>query len=301
VTILAATAPLAIEATPRALVGEGPVWDVRRQVLWWVDIEGSQIFRFDPAQGVNTSFSAGERASAVAVCEDGNLLVARQQGLATYDPDRDLTTAIQNTAPHPAGHRFNDGKCDHQGRFWIGTMPLDEKPCTTAGLYVLDADRNLVQRLSSVGLSNGLAWSADGRSMFYVDSQRSTIDVFDFDVDAETLGDRRPIFRVPSRLGAADGLTIDSEDNLWVAFWGGGCVLRIDPRREEITQEIRLPVRQVSSCTFGGADLRDLYITTARIRLSAGELREQPLAGHLFKARPGCQGVAPDRHSQAPL
>jgi sugar lactone lactonase YvrE len=182
--------------------------------------------------------------------------------------------------------RFNDGAVDGEGRFWAGTMNKDvEDPAVTDGcLYRLDPDRSCHKMGSGFTISNGIGWSLDQRIMYFTDTLRSVIYAYDFDPARGTIGNRRPFVRVPPEEGYPDGLTVDSEGCVWSALWGGWKVVCFDPRGRAV-DEVRLPVSDVSSCAFGGSDLRDLYITSAWEELSAEERALQPLAGDLFRAR----------------
>src|SRR5918999_4891566 len=183
-----------------------------------------------------------------------------------------------------SSNRMNDGKCDPAGRFWAGTMAMDGARGRGA-LYRLDADRSVARMLGAVSVSNGLAWSADSSTMYYIDTPTGSVDAFEFDADAGAISGRRPFVKIDGGDGMPDGMTIDSEGGLWVALWGGGAVHRYDAggRLDGI---VEVPASLTTSCTFGGSDLGDLYITTASTGLGEAELRDQPLAGSLFCCRP---------------
>jgi sugar lactone lactonase YvrE len=251
----------------RATLGEGPVWDDRRQLLWWVDIAERLVHRWSPEQGALTPLRAPGRVGAVALRADGGLLLAVEDALWLLDPDGggapSRWLALPDADPEA---RLNDGKCDPQGRFWVGTLRYD----TAAGggrLYRAAADGSIEQVLEGVTISNGLAWSADGRTMFYIDTPTRRIDAFDFDAQHGTISNRRRVVDLAQVDGSPDGMTIDADDHLWVAMWGGSAVLRCRPDlagdRGEVVERVAMPVRQPTSCTFGGPDLRDLYITSA--------------------------------------
>lgn len=274
-----------------AKVGEGPLWDFRSNVLWWVDIEAGKLNRFDPERRVNDVFEMGQRVGTVVLRASGGLLLATENGILAFDPqDGKFETVCDPEADLPE-NRFNDGKCDPAGRFWAGTMNLDPLNHSTGALYSFDADFCMRKHLTNVGVSNGIVWSQDAKRMYFIDSMIGTIDCFDYDVESGTICNRRPIFSMPSELGLADGMAIDAEDMLWVAFWGGWCVARIDPTTGSMLTKIELPAANVAACAFGGDDMQDLYITTARHGLSDTELSEQPEAGSLFLARPTVRGA----------
>jgi sugar lactone lactonase YvrE len=185
---------------------------------------------------------------------------------------------------------MNDGKCDPGGRFWAGTKDVEGRR-PLGSLYRLDADRTVVRVLSGVSISNGLGWSLDRRSMYYIDSPSHGVDVFDFAVEDGSVSGRRRLVDLPEEWGLPDGMTVDAEGFLWVAFWGGSAVRRISPDGR-VVSVVSLPVSQVTSCAFGGDDLSDLYITSARNGLEADQRREQTFAGGLFRLRPGVAGLA---------
>jgi sugar lactone lactonase YvrE len=277
-----------------AELGEGPVWDARSGRLAWVDILGRRIHVIDPGSGDTRSIETPLDVGAVAPRAAGGFVAAFQDGFwAVADGAIRQVAAVPEAQP---GLRFNDGKCDPAGRFWAGTMAYDE--AAGAGcLYRLDSAGGAVRVLGDVTISNGLAWSADGATMFYVDSPTQRIDAFSFDVATGGISNRRPVVRIAAELGSPDGMTIDAEGGLWVALWGGSAVHRyLDGRLDRV---IRLPVGQPTSCAFGGPHLDDLYITSAWKGLSADARRAQPLAGALFRVRPGVRGVPPATYSGA--
>lgn len=277
----------------RCGLGEGPVWDEREARLYFVDIMAGRVLQFDPATGAVASMNAGEPVGAVALSEPGGLLLALQSGFAVtecFAGELRPLAAYEGASPEI---RMNDGKCDPRGRFWCGTMALDFRPGAGA-LYRLDPDGTVTRMLDGVTISNGLDWTADGTRMYYIDTPRRTIDVFDFDPVHGTISNRRTAMEIPEDAGLPDGMTLDADGRIWVALWGGGAVRCYSPegRLEEV---IEVPAPQTTSCCFGGADFGDLYITTARDGLGEAELRAAPLSGSVFLARPGVRGRAAHR------
>lgn len=273
-----------------ALLGEGPVWDDRESALWWLDIPGQSLHRFDPGTGMDTRRSLGRQVGALVPRRSGGLVLATPEGFVAFDPatgEESLLAPVE--ADNPAT-RMNDGKCDRQGRFWAGTMAYEFQP-GAGGFYRLDPDMRVTQVLSGCTVSNGLAWSPDDRLLYYIDSMTRRIDVFDFDPSSGRLTDRRPFVEIPESAGLPDGMCIDEDGYLWVALFGGSAVRRYSPAGG-LDGVIAIPATKVTCCAFGGADLRDLYITTARIDLSDDELAAQPEAGGLFRCRPGVAGTA---------
>lgn len=270
-------------------LGEGPVHDARTGRLVWVDILGRRIHETDPVTGETTSIPTPLHVGAVAARAAGGFVAALEDGFWVLGdgPARRITT-VPESRP---GLRFNDGKCDPAGRFWAGTMAYDVTPGAGA-LYRLDADGRATRVIPRVTISNGLAWSGDGRTMFYVDSPTRRIDAFTFDAETGTPTDRRTIVEIPASAGTPDGLTIDEEDGLWVALAHGGAVHRYVGGR--LDRVIRLPVSLTTSCAFGGADLATLFITSAWEHMTAEQRAREPLAGALFRVRAGVRGRAAD-------
>lgn len=277
----------------RCGLGEGPVWDEREARLYFVDILAARILRFHPASGVVEAMETGEPVGAVALRQAGGLICALQSGFALAEA---FGGPLKRLAAHdgaPGQVRMNDGRCDAAGRFWAGTMAFDFRPGAGA-LYRLDPDGRVLKMLDGVTISNGMDWTADGTRMYYIDSPRRTVDVFDFDLAGGTISARRTAITIAEDAGLPDGMTLDDEGRIWVALWGGGAIHGYSPagRLEEV---IEVPAPQTTSCCFGGPDLMDLYITTARDGLDTGQLAAAPLSGALFVARPGVRGRAAHR------
>jgi sugar lactone lactonase YvrE len=272
----------------QAELGEGPVWDAGAGCLWFVDILRGRVHRFDPVANNVRTFETGSMVGAVAPTERGDLMLAVHDGFARLDLGTGQATLFAAVEADRPDQRMNDGKCDPAGRFWAGTMALDERGGAGA-LYRLDPDGRVHTMLRHVSISNGLDWTADGRVMYFVDSPTQSVDAFDFDVASGAISNRRTLLRIGPAHGTPDGLTLDAEDFLWVALWGGGGVRRFTPDGR-LDAVVRLPTMYPTSCAFGGPDLRDLYITTATIRLSDTERADQPKAGGLFRFRPAVGG-----------
>jgi sugar lactone lactonase YvrE len=271
-----------------AELGEGPVWDARSGRVAWVDITARRIHLTDPASGATETIDVPLHVGAVAPRTAGGFVAALQDGfwVVADGPARRIAT-VPEASP---GLRFNDGKCDPAGRFWAGTMAYDQAPGAGA-LYRLDLDGQVRLVLGGVTVSNGLAWSLDGGTMHYIDTPTQRVDAFSYDPVTAEIEDRRSEIHIPLEAGAPDGMTIDAAGGLWIALWGGAAMHRyLDGRLERV---IELPVSQPTSCCFGGEGLDELYITSAWQGLSAGARQAQPLAGALFRVRPGVQGIPP--------
>ena len=284
-------AELALDA--QAELGEGPLWDPRRGCLFFVDILCGRVHRFDPQSNATRTHEVGRMVGAAALTTSDDLMLAVQDGFARLDVDtgevRDVTRV---DAAHP-DLRFNDGKCDPLGRLWAGTMALDERD-NAGALYRLDPDGRVHIMLSDVTVSNGLDWTDDGGTMYFIDSPTRSIDAFDCDLTDGTISNRRSVVRIPRGGGFPDGMTLDADGYLWVALWAGSAVHRYAPDGT-LDMVVHVPTGYPTSCTFGGPDLADLYITSAHVKLTAEERAEQRHAGGIFVARPGPVGRPPNR------
>jgi len=285
-----ATLELVVDAA--ATVGEGPVWDAARGILWWVDIVGGLVHRLDPRDGSDRTLPVGAEVGAVALRRGGGLVVALPDRLASLDPDTGRTESLIPFAI-AAGRqiRCNDGKCDPGGRFWVGRMTPDGAP-GEGSLLRVDPDMTVVTRMTGLAIPNGLGWSPDGRRMYFLDSAWCEVREYPYDPVTGSMAEGTPLVRFPDDGTVPDGLTVDAEGHLWVARWGAGCVVRVAPDGM-VVGRIDLPVSQVTSCTFGGDDLGDLYITTAHEDFTPDDFAREPLAGGLFRCRPGVRGLLP--------
>jgi sugar lactone lactonase YvrE len=270
-------------------VGEGPVWLGSEQLLVWVDITRNLVHRLDPATNRKESIDVGQAVGAVAPRAAGGYVAAVQEGFGLIDETTGSLEIIAEVESDNPDNRMNDGKCDSAGRFWAGTMAYDLTPGAGA-LYRLNTDRGVVEVLEEVTLSNGLGWSPDDTSMYYIDSDTNGVDVFDYEPDSAELHNRRRLINVPQELGMPDGMTVDSEGFLWVALWGGSSVRRYAPDGT-LDLVIEIPASQVTSCAFGGKDLSELFITSATHEIPEHEISRQPSAGALFRCRPGTTGM----------
>lgn len=277
----------------KAIIGEGPVWDERKNCLFWVDIAGRLIHRYDPDTGKDEQCELAKMVGAIILKQDGSLIAALTDCLATVDFASGEITEIWK-AENEDGNRFNDGKCDPDGRFWAGTMSLTGRQ-GVGSLYCMDRDMVVHKVLSGISISNGLAWSPDKKYVYYIDSPTKEVWRFDYDPVQAVLVNRRTVVRIAPGEGLPDGMTIDRQGRLWVAQWGGSRVCCYDPDNGSKVSEILFPVEQVSSCAFGGPDLKDLYVTTACNTLSEEALRRQPEAGALYRVRTDTSGFISDR------
>jgi sugar lactone lactonase YvrE len=279
----------------KATLGEGPCWDSKKQCLYWVDILGKKVHKFDPKADEIETFDFDQFVGAVVLDENGNFILAMQNGIYSLDLGTKELVQIVNPEAALPNNRFNDGKCDPHGRFWAGTMALDDKH-GAGSLYCMDTDRSVKKVVAETTISNGLAWSPDNSKMYFIDTPTGVVKGYDYDINTGEIANGQIVVKIPEGQGGPDGMTIDSEGMLWVAHWGGYKVSRWNPNTGEQIDEINVPARQVTSCAFGGADLDELYITTARVGLSDEELEKYPLSGGLFKAQVGIKGTPSNRY-----
>jgi sugar lactone lactonase YvrE len=272
----------------RAAVGEGPVWDERTNTLVWVDIMNNSVHVFDPVSGADRAVDVGQPVGAAALRERGGLVLALRDGFAVMDADLGDLHWVARVEDDTPTNRMNDGKCDAAGRFWAGTMSFQEQPRLGA-LYRLDPDYRVTRMLTDVTLSNGMDWAADNRHMYYIDSTTQKVDIFDFDLEHGELGERHVAIGIPKEVGLPDGMTLDTEGGIWLALHGSGTVRRFTPDGQ-LDRIVRVPAKQVTCCAFGGPDYSDLYITSMTYGQSPEALADQPLAGSLFRTRPGVRG-----------
>ena len=268
-------------------LGEGPVWDEARQRLLSVDISNGVVHRWDPTTGEDSKIRVAGEVSAAVPRANGGLLLARGHELVLMDEDGEERILAQ-VETDLAENRFNDCRCDPAGRLWAGTMSKT-RSAGSAGLYRLDPGGEIARVLDGTTISNGIAWSGSGELIFFIDSTTQRIDVFDFDAASGGIDNRRRFVAIDPGDGLPDGMTVDAEDCIWVALFGGGAVRRYTPEGV-LDAVVELPTSNPTCPAFGGPELETLYVTSARHRLSPAELADQPLAGALFAIEPGVRG-----------
>lgn len=290
---------LDIQALPVApsLLGESPLWHPREQRLYWCDIPGRSLHRWDPESGRHQQWSFGTEVACCAPLDQGGLLLALRDGLWRFDPADGMRTCVSVAPYNGAIERYNDGKADPQGRFWVGTI-YEPRDAARAALYRWDG--GLLERAAGdITVSNGLAWSPDTRTLYWADTPAHVIYACDFDTEGGALSNRRVFARFSPRDpdqpikaygGRPDGAAVDVEGCYWVAMFEGARMLRFAPGGE-LLQTIHLPVRCPTMPSFGGSDLRTLYITTAREKRPAPELAEMPLSGCVLHLRVDVPGL----------
>lgn len=274
-----------------ATTGEGALWHPERESLFWVDIEGATLYEFFPGKQDCRQHLFDRMVTTVVPESDSTVIVALQDQLVRVNVDGPfIPEPIAAIDDLQGAVRCNDGKCDASGRLWVGTMSLNGQK-ETGTLYCVTPSAEVIPRIKNVTISNGLVWTADNRWMYYIDTPTRKIDRYRYEPASGEIVYDGVAVRIPSGYGLPDGMTIDEQGNLWVAHWGGYGVYCWDPRTGRLIEKITVPAPNVASCAFGGADLSELYITTARAGLSEEELKKYPDSGSLFVCRPGVKGV----------
>ena len=270
-----------------AVVGEGPVWDYRIQQLYWVDILGGHLHRYDPTNEINKTYEIGQYVGAAVPCYDRGLILAMHHGWAFFDETNSQLSPISDPEADKPANRFNDGKVDSRGRLWSGSMQINPQD-PEGNLYMLDTNLEVSIKIKDVFISNGLAWSHDDQWFYFIDSLKHKVSAYAFKPETGEINYERDIYRIDPNLGLPDGMTIDAEGNLWIAIYDGGCILCVNPANGRVLEKIEVPAKKTSSCTFGGENLDTLFITTISENTDS---EKDPLAGSIFAVRPGVKGV----------
>jgi len=273
----------------KASIGENPVWSIEEQSLYWLDTTRRAIHRFNPKSKVNRTWTMPDLVCSFALRKNGGLIVALGAGIFLIDLETMSINTIDKEVTDKTQTRLNDGRCDRAGRFWVGAMDLD-KHRKIASLYRVDPDLSIHKVIDELIVSNGLAWSPDGNTMYHSDSRQNIIWAYDYDLETGVPGNRRVFAATNPEEGLPDGAAVDVEGFYWSAGVRGGRVIRYTPDGH-IDRVIKLPVSLPSMCAFGGENLDILFITSAREFLSESELLKEPLAGGIFAIDAGVKGV----------
>lgn len=268
----------------KARLGEGPVWDARTQTLHWLDILNKRIYA-----GPEWLAELDDFTGCLAPRKGGGLALTKRFSFASLSLDPFQETFLAALADEPANNRFNDGKCDPRGRFVAGTMDINEKD-PTGSLYSFDG-RAITKLLGNVTISNGMTWSPDGGTFYYIDTPRREVRAFDYDLDTGSISNSRVAVTVPESLGWPDGMTSDLQGNVWIAMWGGAQITKWNPGTGKLLEQIPVPVIQPSSCAFGGKSMNELFITSARKDLDEAALKRYPLSGGVFRLETDVEGM----------
>jgi sugar lactone lactonase YvrE len=271
----------------RARLGEGPVWDHRTRSLYFVDVLNHRLHQYFPDRGSARTFEVGDMIGCVAFTGGDRLILALKKALASLDTTDGTITRLRALEEDRPKNKMNDGKCDSRGRFWVGSFSREQG---AAALYRYDPDGALHVMQEGMTGSNGLGWSPDGAVFYLTDSGEKKIYAYDFDEGAGEISNRRVFADLSGGEHTPDGLSVDVEGYVWSAQFDGGHILRLDPAGVEVDRLV-LPVHRTTSCAFGGAERKDLYVTTASVGLSEKEIEEGFHAGDLFRVEVGVAGL----------
>ena len=271
-------------------LGEGPAWSVDEQKLYWVDIQKSQLWCYDPATKDTNTWKETERITSFSFREKGGLLVAFESGLAFYDPYTGKVEKIQDIEANIAATRLNDGRCDRQGRFIIGGMDESGKGEAISNVYRVDGDLSVHKIIPNVACANSTCFSPDGQVMYFADTPTGEIWAYDYDTNTGTLTNRRVFVNFSDQPGIPDGSIVDAQGFLWNAQWNGHRVIRYRPDGS-VERILNMPVMNPTCVAFGGKDLDVLYVTTARYLMTAEQIEDEPLSGGLFAIKTDVNGL----------
>lgn len=277
-----------------ASLGEAPTWDAKTRTLYWVDVLEKRVHYHRGDE--DGSIQLDEMPGCLAPSKDGSLLVAARASILRLEPfdqtqGRPATAKIDTltSVTEPANNRFNDGKCDPAGRFLAGSMNMDEK--TPSGALYSYNGQTVTRLLTGIRISNGLTWSPDHKTFYYIDTPTREVKAFDYDLSTGQISNPRVAITVPDVLGWPDGMTSDTRGNLWIAMWGGARVTRWDPQNGKLLEQIPLPAKNVTSCVFCGVNLDELYVTSARVGLDNADLMAYRHSGSLMRVKTKVQGM----------
>ena len=266
-------------------LGEGPFWDSKRSRLHWVDIIGKKIISQNLDGSNIHALEVGGNPGCVVLSDDGTMVAGVDNQISSLDGGGNLLKVLADTK-EGSGLRFNDGKCDPTGRFWVGSMDRKEKN-KLGSLYSWNSIEGLVNREQGVTVSNGMGWSPDNSLFYYIDSPTREVSVYDFDLSTGSINNKRRFISFTEEDGFPDGMTIDNDGRLWIAFWGGSKIMCVNPDSKAIEEVVNFPVSKVTSCAFGGEKMDRLFITSAKVQVNE---EDEPMAGKTFVVSPGVKG-----------
>ncbi len=280
-----------LEYEIQAKLGEGAIWNYSSNELYWIDIEGKKLHIYNPTEKQNRTIEMPCRIGTVVPSEEKNkAVVALEDGIYIVDTKTSEIKLLSDVESEINENRFNDGKCDPNGNLWVGSLHLAQtKP--NANLYKIDASGKSEKMLDSITISNGIVWTKDSKTMYYIDTPKGTIRAFDFDPNTSSISNERVAVTVSKEDGFPDGMAIDENDMLWVGLWNGNAVAQYNPTTGKLIKKIKVPAHNVTACAFGGKDLNELYITTASVDMDEEEKKQYPLAGSIFKIKLNEKGV----------
>ena len=274
----------------QCILGEGPIWHARRKSCFWVDIEKGILYEYSWQSKVTKFWRFDYKLTLVLEATKNDLILGLNGGIARFDLESENLEWLLDIETQIADNRCNDGACDSYGRLWIGSMQRHFKK-GAGSLYCIDKDLNINKKLDGVTISNGIAWSLDGKKLYYIDSPTQVVQSFIFDEKAGDICFEKNVIQIPVKMGTPDGMTIDEEGMLWIAHWGGFGVYRWNPLDGKVLDKIEIPAPNVTSCAFAGANLDHLIITTARENLKKEDLKNYPESGNIFVAKSYVKGI----------
>lgn len=279
-----------LEYETKSLLGEGAFWNYKTQELYWVDIEGKQLNIYNPTTKNNRSISMPSLIGTVVPYKENEAVVALVDGIYKVNLLTEEVTLLSDVEFNMPENRFNDGKCDPNGNLWVGSMHFKQSR-PNASVYKVNEQGETIKMIDSVTISNGIVWTKDTKTMYYIDTPSANIMAYDFNPETNTISNGRVAVKVSKEDGYPDGMAIDENDMLWVGMWNGNAIAHFNPKTGELIDKIKVPAHNVTSCAFGGKNLDILYITTSSLDMSEEEQKAYPLAGSIFKAKPGVKGV----------
>jgi len=277
----------------QCILGESPYWHAARKSFFWVDIEKGELYEFQVTFKKTTKRKFNQRLSLVIEGQGEYLILALDRKIARYDLETEKLSWLTEVEEDQSLHRFNDGACDADGRLWIGTMSTKFTP-ESGALYKITAELNPEKMLNKITISNGMAWTSNNETFYYIDSPTQEVRAYQFDLGTGEINFDRTVIRVPKEWGTPDGMSMDQEGKLWVAHYGGFGVYCWDPENGELLKKIVLPAPHVTSCVFGGENLDHLFITTAKENLTEAQLQAYPQSGDVFLVKTNTQGFLPN-------
>lgn len=279
-----------LEYETKSLLGEGAFWNYKTMELYWVDIEGKEFNIYNPSTRNNRSIKMPSLIGTVVPYNENEAVVALVDGIYKVNLQTEELNLLSDVEANKPENRFNDGKCDPNGNFWVGSMYFEQsKP--NASVYKISEKGETVKMIDSVTISNGIVWTKDSKTMYYIDTPTSHIMAYDFDPQTSTISNGRIAINVNEEDGFPDGMTIDENDMLWVGMWNGDAIAHFNPLTGELINKIKVPAHNVTSCAFGGENLDILYITTSSLDMTKEEQEKYPLAGSIFRVIPNVNGV----------
>ncbi len=268
----------------KATLGEGPAWDAKTQTLYWVDVLEKRIYA-----GSKLFLQLDDFVSCLAPRKDGGLVIAQRFGFWTFEPDTNKLFTLASPKGEPSNNRFNDGKCDPHGRFVAGTMDHNEQE-TSGSLYSLSPEGRIKKLLKDLRIANGIAWSPDCKTMYFIDTPTREVKAFEYDIETGQIANPHVLIHFEDTFGWPDGMTTDTAGNLWIAMWGGARVTQWSAKGV-LMEQFGVPALNVTSCVFGGPGMNELFITSARVGMDANAIKKYPQAGGVFRMETNVTGM----------